>query len=75
MAAGRISSGVMHYYLYGQYEDRPGLLYFDEAYYLQSNPDVAAAVQEGLIASGYTHFVLFGQYEGRDPVQEFLAAV
>ena len=38
---------------------------FDEAFYLASNPDVAAAVARGEFSSGLEHFQLFGQAEGR----------
>ena len=40
---------------------------FDEHYYLQTNPDVAAAVNEGIFATGYDHYVQYGQHEGRSP--------
>jgi hypothetical protein len=58
----------MHYYLYGQYEGRGGLLYYDNTYYLDNNPDVAAAISAGSLTSGFEHFVLFGQYDGRSPI-------
>lgn len=38
---------------------------FDEAFYLASNPDVAAAVARGEFSSGLEHFQRFGQAEGR----------
>ena len=41
--------------------------FFDEQYYLATNPDVAAGVAAGNQASGYAHFVQFGQFEGRNP--------
>jgi uncharacterized repeat protein (TIGR03803 family) len=40
---------------------------FDEHYYLETNPDVAAAVAKGTIATGYDHYIQFGQFEGRSP--------
>jgi hypothetical protein len=40
---------------------------FDEHYYLEMNPDVAAAVAAGTIATGYDHYILYGQFEGRSP--------
>jgi hypothetical protein len=40
---------------------------FDEAAYLQANPDVAAAVQQGTLRYGFEHFVRFGMDEGRTP--------
>jgi len=44
---------------------------FDEAFYLATNPDIAAAVRSGAIASGWVHFNLYGQYEGRNPSMYF----
>ncbi|MBO0346842.1 calcium-binding protein [Roseibium sp. CAU 1637] len=38
---------------------------FDEAAYLDANPDVAAAIPGGFV-SGYNHWILYGQFEGRD---------
>lgn len=38
---------------------------FDEDFYLQSNPDVLAAVQAGQYESGEEHFNLYGQFENR----------
>lgn len=38
---------------------------FNEAYYLQQNPDVAAAVSAGVFASGQAHWDLYGRAEGR----------
>lgn len=38
---------------------------FDEAYYLQRNPDVMKVVQSGEVLSGLQHFQTNGQYEGR----------
>jgi wyosine [tRNA(Phe)-imidazoG37] synthetase (radical SAM superfamily) len=38
---------------------------FDEAAYLQANPDVARAVAAGSIASGEYHYDRFGRQEGR----------
>jgi len=40
---------------------------FDSTYYLQQNPDVAAAISRGLIASAEAHYNEFGRFEGRDP--------
>jgi hypothetical protein len=38
---------------------------FDEAGYLQDNPDVAAAVKSGEVADAWSHYVAFGYFEGR----------
>jgi hypothetical protein len=40
---------------------------FDEHYYLQKYPDIAAAVAKGIFATGYDHYVRYGQFEGRNP--------
>ena len=40
---------------------------FNEAYYLQANPDVAAAVAAGQFDSGLDHFIHFGNREWRNP--------
>ncbi|MEM7647917.1 MAG: Ig-like domain-containing protein [Cyanobacteria bacterium P01_A01_bin.70] len=44
---------------------------FDETDYLNDNPDVAAAVQQGVYNYGFEHFVLFGIKEGRAPSDWF----
>src|ERR1700690_525873 len=38
---------------------------FDEQGYLECNPDVAGAVQQGSMPSGWVHFQQFGIYEAR----------
>ena len=38
---------------------------FDEAAYLAANPDVAAAVSQGLLSSAQQHYEQFGRFEGR----------
>jgi hypothetical protein len=40
---------------------------FDESYYLQKYPTVAAAVADEQFASGYAHYLEYGQYEGFSP--------
>lgn len=40
---------------------------FDESYYLQEYPTVAAAVANGEFATGYDHYLQYGQYEGFSP--------
>ncbi len=49
----------------------PDPLSFDEEFYLESNPDVAAAVANGSLPSGREHFELFGESEGRNPNSDF----
>ncbi|MFB2919076.1 hypothetical protein ACE1CB_11535 [Aerosakkonema sp. BLCC-F2] len=44
---------------------------FDEGYYLEKNPDVAAAVKAGTFQSGLQHFQLVGMQEGRTSVSPF----
>lgn len=44
---------------------RPSVHLFNEAFYLQHNPDVAAAVSRNEFPSGYDHFLRFGLNEGR----------
>jgi hypothetical protein len=46
-------------------DDDPGRRDFDEQWYLQSHPDVAAAVREGRFRSGWAHFDACGRREGR----------
>lgn len=38
---------------------------FDEDFYLQSNPDIYAAVQQGIYENGEEHFTQYGQFENR----------
>ena len=45
-----------------------------ESAYLAANPDVAAAVRDGLLPSGYEHYVRFGRAEGRPGVPPAPAA-
>ncbi len=40
---------------------------FDTAYYLDANPDVAAAIEAGLVGSAYDHYRTRGHREGRRP--------
>jgi hypothetical protein len=44
---------------------------FDEAFYLNSNPDVKQAVQAGIIKSGRDHFIQYGLKEKRVNVSPF----
>lgn len=38
---------------------------WDEALYLNQNPDVAKGVREGWLPSGYGHYMKYGRYENR----------
>lgn len=49
----------------GRHEDVQPSSSFSEEWYLANNPDVAAAVHQGLFGSGWHHYQLFGQAEGR----------
>jgi len=44
---------------------------FDEAFYLNSNPDIKQAVQAGIIKSGLDHFIQYGLKEKRVNVSPF----
>ncbi len=47
---------------------------FDEAQYLEANPDVAKALGGSVVKSGFQHYMLFGYHEGRPGVSgEFRA--
>jgi hypothetical protein len=72
---GTVGSGFVQYYLYGQYEDRPGLEYFSPDFYLTENPDVQTAINNGTITSAFEHFCDYGQYEGRDPIGQIIGGV
>ncbi|MFV3130625.1 hypothetical protein [Niveispirillum sp. KHB5.9] len=47
------------------FEATPLFSGFDEDFYLQSNPDVLAAVQAGVYESGEEHFENYGKFENR----------
>jgi hypothetical protein len=74
-AAGVISSGYEYFVQMGQFE--PGVNFddrsldlsalYNEAYYLQNNPDVQSAIWQGWIPNGLQHFIRWGHREGRDP--------
>ena len=49
----------------------PEPVQFDEEFYLQENPDVAAAVESGAVESGLAHYNQHGKTEGRDPNSGF----
>ncbi len=46
------------------------LPFFDEAFYLNDNPDVQSAVADGIFDDGFEHFFEFGLSEGRIPREE-----
>jgi hypothetical protein len=41
----------------------------DEAWYLESYPDIADAIRQGVVASAKVHFVQDGYFEGRLPFE------
>lgn len=55
-----------HFIRFGQYEGRSPSPLFSESYYLEHNPDVAAAH-----VSGFEHFITYGADEGRNPTPFF----
>ncbi len=78
VAAGAYSSGLAHFISNGRAEGRSGIpaqgeipaddvSSFDEAWYLENNPDVAKAVADGRFASAYQHWTMDGRAEGRIP--------
>ena len=57
-----------HWITQGMAEGRgPRVTLFDEAFYLEQNTDVAAAVKAEFFQNGYHHYLTFGAREGRDP--------
>lgn len=47
---------------------------FDEAAYLDANPDVAEFVIKGIIQSGAWHYAMYGRFEGRSLTKQFPAS-
>ena len=66
---GLVQNAFTHYVEFGANENRlPSLALYNEAFYLETNPDVAEAVAaDETLTSGFVHYVSFGQGEGRDP--------
>jgi hypothetical protein len=76
VAAGVFESGRDHWTQFGEVEERlPSArpptaaerAAFDEAWYLDTYPDVRAAVASGAFESGRDHWLQFGEVEGRLP--------
>ena len=76
IAAGHYPDGRAHYLEHGRAEGRRGVppaarpaqpipSGFDEAWYLENNPDIAQAVAAGALGSGYEHWIANGRAEGR----------
>lgn len=58
-----LEEGILQAHLRGNAE----LRYFDESYYLEVYPDIAAAIEQGKCRDGFDHFVHNGAAEGRAP--------
>jgi subtilisin family serine protease len=66
VSRGVVGSGLEHFLLFGQFENRDPGPGFSNAQYLAENPDVAALVANGTIKNGFQNFLYIGQLEGRD---------
>ena len=64
ISLGQIGSAEEHFHLFGKFEGRSPLAIFNEAFYLNNNPDVAEAVRSGA-TTAYDHFAAFGASEHR----------
>lgn len=62
---------IRHYILYTKAQKLSPSPYFDEQYYLESWPEIQAAVVKGDFTSGYAHFLLHGMNEWRSPFAAF----
>lgn len=87
VTARSFMSALDHYLQFGAAEGRPAYTaagaaltatnttgsvpYFNENYYLDQNPDVRAAVEQGFYASGLQHYQLSGGQELRSPSANF----
>ncbi|MEM6502718.1 MAG: DUF4347 domain-containing protein [Cyanobacteria bacterium P01_C01_bin.89] len=67
IAQGIVPDAFTHFVQFGQFSGANPSALFDEALYLQQNPDVAALVGTQFI-SGFEHFLRAGQFEGRNPL-------
>jgi hypothetical protein len=61
-----ISDPLGHYLRHGAFEMRDPSPFFRTSYYLEENPDVAAAGNNPLV-----HYILWGAWEGRNPNPHF----
>lgn len=41
--------------------------YFDERYYLRTNPEAAVAIASGVVPDALSHYIQFGQFQGASP--------
>src|SRR5208283_5468127 len=67
IGAGAYHSALHHYLTTKEPGAFDPLPLFNEAEYLRQNPDVAAAIADGIYARGYEHFLAFGAGELRSP--------
>jgi phospholipase/lecithinase/hemolysin len=70
ISGGFFSNGFEHFLQFGQFEGRNPSAFFDSAYYLLQNIDVANVVNAN-ITTAFAHFVNAGQNEGRTPFSLF----
>ncbi|MFB2934683.1 SGNH/GDSL hydrolase family protein [Aerosakkonemataceae cyanobacterium BLCC-F154] len=70
IANGFFRNGLEHFLQFGQFEKRNPGAFFDTAYYLQQNSDVANVVNAN-ITTAFAHFINAGQNEGRNPFSLF----
>ena len=66
VTAGVFKSGLEHFQVSGQFEERKFSASFDSSYYLTQYSDLAAEASKGKF-SAIQHFLQFGQFEGRNP--------
>ncbi|MEG4809779.1 hypothetical protein QUA82_18175 [Microcoleus sp. F8-D3] len=67
VASGIIPNGFEHWVKFGFSEKRTPQISFNEQFYLDANPQVAA-VANSSFSSGFEHYARFGAAEGRSPV-------
>ncbi|MFB2897117.1 hypothetical protein ACE1CI_29735 [Aerosakkonemataceae cyanobacterium BLCC-F50] len=66
IANGLFRNGLEHFLQFGQFEKRNPSAFFDTAYYLQQNVDIANVVNANA-TTAFAHFISAGQKEGRSP--------
>lgn len=67
---GFFRNGLEHFLQFGQFEKRNPSVFFDTAYYLLQNADVANVVNANT-TTAFAHFINAGQNEGRSPFSLF----
>ncbi|MGK7922033.1 MAG: SGNH/GDSL hydrolase family protein [Trichodesmium sp.] len=66
VANGTITNGFFHFIRSGQFEGRNPSAIFNTNFYLTTNPEVAAVVEQNILTPT-EHFINYGQFEQRDP--------